>query len=289
MRAVMIALVGAGLISAASADEKKPGHAEIDSEHLFGFTEGTDIGKRGDRELESELAGRFGKQAGRYRAYDAGMEAKFAVFDEFRVAPGVSFYRHEISGVPGLQNGSPSGVEGFHVELKYRALDRERAPFGLTLVAIPRWSRADELTGERVDAFGSEFGALVDKELVHDRLFGALNVRYAPTATRSYATGMWEHDSALQLSGALAARIFPGVFLGGELRYLRSYAGLALDSFTGDALFAGPTFYTRLVGSAWISGGWNVQVAGRDPVNGGRLNLADFERHEVKVRTGFDF
>lgn len=279
----------AAMAGMAQAGEVARPHADLDSEHLFGFTEGTDIGHRGDRELESELAGRFGKQAGTYRAHDGGIEAKFSVFDHFRVAPGVSFYSHEIRGVPGLADTSVAGIEGAHVELKYRALDRQLAPFGLTFVAIPRWGRADELTGARVDAFGVELGALVDKELVPGRLFGALNVRYAPTSSRLHATGAWAQDSALQVSGAVAGRVAPGVFIGGELRYVRSHAGLGLDRFTGDALYAGPTFYSRLVGSAWIAAGWNVQVAGTDPVNGGRLNLADFERHEFKVRTGFEF
>jgi hypothetical protein len=285
--ATLAAWTAVAALSSAFADTNA--NAELDSEHLFGFTEGTDIGQRGDRELENEVAGRMGKRAGAYRAYDAGLEAKFSVFDEFRVAPGVSFSQHNISGVPGLPNTSSSAIEGFHVELKYRALDRARTPFGLTFVAIPRWTRVDELSGERVDAFGAELGALIDQELVAGTLFGAINVRYAPTAIRVQATGAWEHDSAIQVSGALAGRITPGFFLGGELRYVRSYQGLALDSFSGAALFAGPTFYSRLVGSAWIAGGWNVQIAGQDPLNGGNLNLVDFERHEFKVRTGFNF
>lgn len=288
---VAVACAGAWALTAgaASAQESANGHGEIDSEHLFGFTEGSDIGHRGDRELESEFAGRVGKRAGTYRAFDGGVEAKFSVFDEFRVAPGVSFSRHHIRGVPDLADSSATALEGFHVELKYRALDRELAPFGMTFVAIPRWSRIDELTGERVDAYGAELGVLLDKELVPDRLFGAVNLRYAPAATRTHATGAWEHESGIEVSGALAGRVLPGVFLGGELRYVRSYQGLGLDTFTGGALFAGPTFYSRLVGSAWISSGWNVQIAGQDPVNGGRLNLTDFERHEFKVRSGFNF
>ena len=35
----------------------------VDSEHLFGFTEGADIGKVGEREAETETIGHFGKSA----------------------------------------------------------------------------------------------------------------------------------------------------------------------------------------------------------------------------------
>jgi hypothetical protein len=37
---------------------------DIHTEHLFGFTTGADVGNVGERELESEVANRFGKQAG---------------------------------------------------------------------------------------------------------------------------------------------------------------------------------------------------------------------------------
>ena len=40
----------------------------IDTEHLFGFMIGTDIGNVGEREFQSETTGRFGKNGGRYRA-----------------------------------------------------------------------------------------------------------------------------------------------------------------------------------------------------------------------------
>ena len=40
-------------------------HAEgIDTEHLFGFMIGTDVGNVGEREFQSETTGRFGKLVG---------------------------------------------------------------------------------------------------------------------------------------------------------------------------------------------------------------------------------
>jgi hypothetical protein len=35
-------------------------YAEIDTEHLFGFLTGTDIGEVGEKEVESETTGQFG-------------------------------------------------------------------------------------------------------------------------------------------------------------------------------------------------------------------------------------
>ena len=44
-------------------------HADaIDTEHLFGFTIGTDIGEVGEKEFESNTLSRLGKRAGSYSA-----------------------------------------------------------------------------------------------------------------------------------------------------------------------------------------------------------------------------
>src|SRR4051794_11144752 len=43
-------------------------HDEVDTEHIFGFTEGSDIGDAGEREVEAQSFLRFGKQSGVYNA-----------------------------------------------------------------------------------------------------------------------------------------------------------------------------------------------------------------------------
>jgi hypothetical protein len=40
----------------------------------------------------------------------------------------------------------------------------------------------------------------------------------------------WQHTSELGLSAALAPQIRPGVLVGAEVRYMRSFHGLGLDS-----------------------------------------------------------
>ena len=73
------ALPAALLASLLSLAIAAPASAEphgIDTEHLFGFTEGSDIGVPGERELESETTGRLGKRAGRFRAFDSGLALK---------------------------------------------------------------------------------------------------------------------------------------------------------------------------------------------------------------------
>src|ERR1700722_7390433 len=40
----------------------------FETEHLFGFTIGSDVGEVGERELEGTVTGRFAKQTGSYNA-----------------------------------------------------------------------------------------------------------------------------------------------------------------------------------------------------------------------------
>ncbi len=53
-------------------------HAEgIDTEHLFGFVIGTDVGSTSEREFQSQTTGRFSKGGGRYRAISQELELEF--------------------------------------------------------------------------------------------------------------------------------------------------------------------------------------------------------------------
>ncbi len=50
-----------------NGDEKNGDKAfEVDSEHIFGFTQGSDIGEKGELEFETEPTAAFGKRWGRY-------------------------------------------------------------------------------------------------------------------------------------------------------------------------------------------------------------------------------
>src|SRR6202789_2133021 len=49
----------------------------IETEHLFGFTIGSDVGDVGEREIEGSATGRFAKQAGTYDATSSTISAEF--------------------------------------------------------------------------------------------------------------------------------------------------------------------------------------------------------------------
>src|ERR1700709_2065798 len=79
------------------------GHAEsIDTEHLFAFMIGTDVGSVGEREFQTQTTGRFSKAVGNYRAVGQEFELEFVPARNFRIELGSTFASHDIVGVPGF-------------------------------------------------------------------------------------------------------------------------------------------------------------------------------------------
>jgi hypothetical protein len=280
----MLATLMPFLVSASPLDAK-----ELETTHLFGFTLGSDTNDVGEREAESETTARFGKRMGSYSALSSSLGVKFVPFENFTVEPVVSMSRHDVSGLPGLDDRHQTAFEALSFEMRYRALDRTKAPFGLTFGLDPRWGRVDDLSGERVNSYAADFLVIADRELIPNRLFAAFNLIYSPEASQSRVTNTWEHQSGLTLSASTAVQIRPGVLIGLESRYLRAQDGMGLDRLMGQAVYLGPTFYARLNESYWVSAAWNIQVAGWSSADTGILDLTHFERHLVKFRLGRNF
>jgi hypothetical protein len=280
---------GRPVVQTQTADKKagaKNGHDpfDVDSEHIFGITHGTDIGEKGEVEFEYEPIAAMGKRFGTYFGTAQAAFLKYTITDSFRIAPAVLFMTHDIRNVPGFVDHNQAEVGGALLELRYRIFDRETGPFGLTLSLEPGWTRVDGLGGDRVEQYGSEFAILIDKELVHDRLYGALNFSYDLSATRLHETGEWFHDSAVGIDLALSYQFLPGMLVGVEARYAQQYEGMGIDRLKGEALYVGPTFFARLGDRASLSGAWNIQVAGKAVDELGALDLVNFERHQVMLR-----
>ncbi|WP_271545426.1 hypothetical protein [Bradyrhizobium sp. CCBAU 45321] len=264
-------------------------HSEIDTEHIFGFSMGSDIGKPGEMEIEFENVGAFGKRSGTYAAWANLNQVKYTVSDNFRIAPGFALTGQHISGVPGLADHRDLAFGGVALELRYKLIDRAVAPFGLTLHAQPGWSRIDDASGMHIAQYGAEFAALFDSELVKDRLFAAFNVWYGTGGTREISTNLWRHDSEMQLQAAISYAVQPDLVFGLGVRYARAYDGGGLDRFLGDAVFAGPTFSYNISKEVGISGTWQMQVAGQAIGDVRSLNLDQFERHQALLRLNLHF
>jgi hypothetical protein len=265
------------------------GNDAIDTEHIFGFTMGSDIGEKGELEFEMENVGGLGKRAGSYFAFTSLNLLKYTVTDTFRIAPGVAWGANSILNVPGFASRSHGALQGAVVEFRYKLLDRNTMPFGLTLHAQPGWNRVDETTALQVEGYGSEFALLADKEIVRDRLWAAVNLWYGLAASKEAVGKAWSRGSDLELHGAVSARVTPALVMGGELRYLRAYDGMGLNAFQGEALFLGPTFSWHVAEHVGLSGTVNVQVAGAAIGDARRLDLENYERVQGMLRFNMHF
>jgi hypothetical protein len=191
--------------------------------------------------------------------------------------------------VSGMGDRRQTVVQAMSFDARFRLLDRTRAPFGLTLSIAPQWGFVDDTSGAPAEQLGAGFLLIADRELVPGRLFGALNVSFEPDWTRLRATGAVERESTLGVAAGLALQVAPGVFIGGEARYLDRHDGLALGAFMGQALYAGPALYVKLNDRSFLSAAFNAQIWGGGEGLPGALDLDHFERYQAKLRFGVSF
>jgi hypothetical protein len=261
----------------------------IDTEHLFGFMIGSDVGTAGEREFQSQTTGRFSRSGGRYRALEQEFELEFVPFPNFRVEVGTSFAAHDINGVTDFEDRRQLAWQGVSLDLRYRFLDRDTAPLGLTFSLANHAARIDETTAAVVRNYGTALTLAFDRELVPNFILAALNLSYQPEWTRFAGTAAADQESTVGAAFALMAQLRPGFLLGGESRYLRKYEGIGLQEFSGEALFVGPTAYFKLSESSRLTLAWSVQAWGRSTQSGPALDLVNFERHQARVVFGVNF
>jgi hypothetical protein len=266
------------------------GHTEpIETEHLFGFTIGSDVGDVGEREIEGSVTGRFAKQAGTYDASSSTMSAEFVPMPNLRTEFTAAVVSYDVAGVSGFADQRYAAFGGLSADIRYRILDRATAPFGFAIGAEPHWGRADDITGEPVSQYGSDFVAAADWEIIPERVVAAFNLLYQPETERSKLTGTWSQQSTAGVAFGVMAQVKSGIFVGGEARYLRQYDGFGLDTLAGQGFFIGPTIYFKLSERAWIAAAWSAQVAGQATTSAGSLDLVNFERRQARLQFGVSF
>jgi hypothetical protein len=261
--AMMIILLGYAAPGRADGGKGIANSAEVDTEHLFGFIEGSDIGAAGETELEVDSTVRSGKSTGSFNDAASAFELKYTAFRNFRISAAATFAYYDIAGVTGMEDRREGAFQSLSIDARLRLLERNNSPFGLTLSIEPHWGFADETSGAPISHFGWEGLLVMDRELLPDRLFGALNLHFDTDRTESGAGGGKEQQPTLGIGGALARQAISGVWIGGEVRYFRSYEGSGLDKFTGNAVYIGPTLYARFSEKAWLSAAFDVQAWGR--------------------------
>ena len=79
------------------------------------------------------------------------------------------------------------------------------------------------------------------------------------------------------------------MFVDAEVWYLRHYEGVWFNTYTGDAVFVGPTIYVQIASKMFMTAAWNSQVAGYEVDGSSSLNLAEFSRQRAKLKLVVEF
>ncbi len=266
-------------------------YRSIETKYIFGnFTIGSSTDKAGDKAIEIESESNLGKRSGRYFANETALEFEYSPTDRLQIelGPTVSFY--DIHGVPGLDDRRTAALNGFEADIRYAILPRGYWPFALTASVEPEFHSRDETGGDKVRNFALETRLEADTELIKNRLYLAFNLLYEPETTRAAVGGPWQQESTIGGSSALAFRITPSVAIGADLWYLRHHEGATLDSFTGDAVYLGPTVYWHIKHHMLMGAAWETQVAGHEAgLIGANLNLTDFSRNRARLLFEVEF
>ena len=138
----------------------------IDTEHIYGFVIGSDVGDAGEREFQATTTGRFSKQAGIYDALGQQLELEYVPIKNFRIEIETTFAAYNIASVPGLVDRTQAGWQGAALDLRYRFLDRETAPFGATVALESHGNRIDETTASRAQDYGTELTLALERDLI---------------------------------------------------------------------------------------------------------------------------
>ena len=102
--------------------------AEVDTEHLFGFVEGADIGSKGEKEFLIDSNVRAGKSSGTFADATTDLEIKYTALENFRISTTATLGYYDIAGVTGIENTRRAAIQSLSFDARFRVLDRTQAP-----------------------------------------------------------------------------------------------------------------------------------------------------------------
>jgi hypothetical protein len=276
-----VALAAALLLlsGVAQAQEKQEG-SSIDSEHIFGFSEGSDIGDKGESEIEGISTGRLGKQGG-FTSFANEVSYRYGVEENFRASIGTLTDYTSIHGSPGLLDKTGLEYSGVISEFRWHFLEHDTAPIGLTLSFSPYWRRINDPAPGQGESFTLPVALLVDKVLIPNKLYAVFNATLAPTFNK--VSTRWRTQQPFDLSAAITTAVGDRLFIGGEIRQ----ASYNQDGFfAARALYLGPSLFARLSEHLIVKVAWAAQI----PVeSGGRMDVTNFERHQIIAQFAYGF
>ena len=211
----------------------------LDTKNLFGFLEGADVGEKGDRSLEFESTGSFGKPQGLYNSIEQEFIFETTLTDSLGLEFGAHMLGQDVQRVPGLPDFVGVNFLGASVEFRYALIHRTAdVPIQVTLTAEPEWNSIAD-AGQRTVDFSTSFRAIADVISSDRRLYGAVNLVYAPDGSR-FPGQLWQDTAILSGSAALSYRLTPPLMFGAEADYDRAYGGARSARVPGAGNLFGP-------------------------------------------------
>jgi hypothetical protein len=255
---------------------------------IFGFTEGADVGRKGDRTIFHDNVIRAG---GTHVAWDGSIGIGYSVSDSAVVSFGVvpSYERANVpSSAPGgVLSASALGF-GVLAGLKYQFVGRDASPVGLAIQLTPFWQRFDGRPNGH-DALGTELRLIVDRTVVPELWFAAMNFVYQPQRN-TYVDGNVIREATFEISAAISRRLSGDLFVGAEIRHLSKSQSYIFDRQAGSALYLGPTLLFPIGEAGYIGAAWSLKVAGEMQTEGAPgFDLQAFDRHQLRMKAGFSF
>jgi len=285
-----VALAFACVPSLAAADDDaapNPGQPDkpfytLDTKNLFGFLEGADVGEKGDRSVEFETTGSFGRPQGLYDSIEQEFIFESTLTDSLGLELGAHLLGQDVQRVSGLPGFVGVNFMGLSAEFRYALIHRTaNLPIQVTLTAQPEWDAVGD-AGQQIVDYNATFRAIADVVSADRRLYGAVNIVYTPDGSR-FPGQFWQDSAILAASAALSYRLTPPLMFGAEADYDKAYRGLALQGFRGQALYFGPTFHYQINEKIDVSAAFLAQAPA------GRLDLDDFPRQLAKLRLEVEF
>ena len=284
----------------ADRDQKaeKSDKKDVDTEHLFGFTEGADAGEKGEQEVVIDTVTRVSKRRdgpgpSTYRVLDTRFAYQFNPIDKLSIEFSAFGTLRRQRNIVDLDDKSYGTFDGVSMEVKYQFLKgTKEQPLGLALEVRPRFTRILPVEGNGANIFDIESLLQLDVQVVPDKLWYGSNISFEPAAGRQRGGGPGYRSSTFLWSNVLVGRIGENTYFGPEVRYLRGYEGIFLNQLESEALTVGPALHHRFTEKIWLTAAYAGQVWGRDadPALAGRaLGLNQFERHNVRVKFGMEF
>lgn len=308
--ALLAALTALDVHPASATQDPRPGgthrsepsgqseQQEVDTEHLFGFTEGTDAGEKGQQEVVVDTVTRLGKRrAGpgpsAYRVFDTRLGYQFDPVDRLSIELSAFGDLRRVRNVVDLNDKAFGTFDGVSVDLKYQVLKGSaEQPLGLAVEVRPRFTRVLPIEGNGADVFDVESLLQFDVQIVPNKLWYGSNISFEPAAGRQRGSGQGYRSSTFLWSNAVVGEVAENTFLGPEVRYLRGYDGIFLNRLESEAVTIGPALHHRFTEKVWLTVAYAGQVWGRDtdpPFAQRALGLNQFERHNLRIKFGVEF